>query len=89
MLKYFVYVIENCSDKSWYIGYTSDINNRLVNHNTHSGGEYTKKRSDKWKMIYYEAYINKTDALSREKFLKSGSGRVFIKKQIKNYLAHP
>ncbi len=35
---------------------------------------------------YYEAYLNKMDAIGREKFLKSGSGRRYINKQLKNYL---
>jgi len=39
-----------------------------------------------WKLIYAEAYLHKDDAMGREKFLKSGSGRKFLKKQLKNYL---
>jgi len=39
------------------------------------------------KLIYFEAYLNQSDALGREKFLKSGSGHRFIKKQLNNYLA--
>lgn len=37
-------------------------------------------------MIYYEAYLNREDATGREKFLKSGSGRRFLKKQLKQYI---
>lgn len=37
------------------------------------------------KLIYYEAYTEKEDAQGREKFLKSGSGKRFIKKQLKHY----
>ena len=41
-------------------------------------------------LIYYEAYLEEEDALGREKFLKSGSGRRFLKKQLRHYLAkHP
>ncbi|HJN84915.1 MAG TPA: hypothetical protein QF873_01175 [Patescibacteria group bacterium] len=36
--------------------------------------------------MYYEAYRNKMDALGREKFLKSGAGRRFVKKQVRHYL---
>jgi len=39
-----------------------------------------------WKLIYFEAYLNKKDALGREKFLKEGSGRKYMKKQLKHYL---
>jgi len=48
------------------------------------GGKTTK--TDKWKLIYYEAYLNKNDALGRERFLKSGSGRRFLKNQLRHYL---
>lgn len=87
MINYFVYVLENSVDRSWYVGFTSDIDKRLDNHNTHTGGQYTKNKSGHWKLIYYEGYVNKVDAINREKFLKSGSGKMFIRKQIRLYLA--
>ena len=40
-----------------------------------------------WKLIYYEAYLNQHDALGREKYLKSGAGRRFLKAQLRNYFA--
>ncbi len=40
-----------------------------------------------WRLIYYEAYLNQEDALGREKYLKSGSGRRFLKAQLRHYLA--
>ena len=40
-----------------------------------------------WKLIYYEAYPNQEDALGRERYLKSGSGRRFLKAQLRHYLA--
>ncbi len=85
---HYVYVIENDIDKSWYIGYSQRVRSRLREHNNKSGGRYTKKIKGKWKLIYFEGYVNKKDALGREKFLKSGSGRQFIKKQIKHYIAN-
>ncbi len=39
-----------------------------------------------FELMYYEAYRNKMDALGREKFLKSGAGRRFVKKQVRHYL---
>ena len=40
-----------------------------------------------WKLIYYEAYLNQADALGRERYLKSGAGRRFLKAQLRNYFA--
>ena len=81
---YFVYVIESESSGSWYIGYTENIETRLDKHNHHANTS-TAHRGP-WKLIYYEAYLDKGDALGREKFLKSGSGWKFLKKQIARYL---
>jgi len=84
---FYVYAIENSIDKSWYIGFSEDIDRRVLEHNQKIGGEYTSKKSGRWKLIYYEAYLSKRDALGREKFLKSGSGRKFLNKQMTNYLS--
>lgn len=84
---YYVYVIENDQDLSWYIGFTSDLKNRLKEHNS-GKSSYTAKKKGKWRIIYAECYLSRKDALGREKFLKSGSGRMFLKKQMKNYLGN-
>jgi putative endonuclease len=83
---FFVYLLQNKLDKSWYIGYTSNLKKRLERHIAGNGAQ-TTARKPFWKLIYFEAYTSKFDALGREKFLKSGSGRNYLKKQLKNYLA--
>ena len=81
---YFVYLLESSINNKWYIGYTpAKVLNRLVQHN--KGKVQSTKAFKPWKIIYYEAYINRSDALGRERFLKSGAGRRFLKKQLKNY----
>lgn len=84
---YCVYLLENQVDKSWYIGFTTNLKRRIFEHNNKQGGRTTKIKQGKWKLIYAEAYIEKQDALGREKFLKGGSGYTYLKKQLKNYLA--
>jgi len=81
---FYVYILESIKYRTWYIGYTKDIENRIIKHNR--GDNYSTKAKRPWKLIYYEAYLNKYDALGRERFLKSGAGHRFIKKQIRNYL---
>lgn len=83
---YYVYLIESQDDKSWYIGYSANLKQRIKNHLVGDGGKTTSLKHN-WRLIYYEAYISKKDAQNRELFLKSGSGRVFLKKQLKNYLS--
>lgn len=82
---HYVYLLECREDKSWYIGQTDDLRDRVKRHNDGSGARTTSRKGN-WKLIYYEAYLIRADALGREKFLKSGSGRTYLKKQLKNYL---
>ncbi len=74
---YYVYVLKSAKTGKLYKGSTADLKLRLAKHNT--GGVSSTKAFVPWKLIYYEAFINKTDALREEKFLKSGKGRDRIK----------
>jgi putative endonuclease len=85
MWMYYVYILRNNFEKL-YIGYTPDLKRRINDHQKGYGCRTTSLRSN-WKLIYHEAYLSKQDAFGREKFLKSGSGRKYIKKQLKNYFA--
>ena len=80
---HYVYVLHSEKDKKLYTGYTNNIKRRFEEHKT-GKVESTKNRRP-LKLIYYEAYIEKTDAQNREVFLKSGSGKNFLKKQLKIY----
>ena len=82
---YWIYVLECGDDKTWYIGYTSNLKKRLGEHQSGNGSKTTKKKVN-WKIIYCEGYLDIRDAKGREIFLKSGSGRKFLKKQMRNYL---
>lgn len=81
---YYVYLLQSKKDNGWYLGYTSDLKRRLHEHNR--GDNTSTSYRGELVLIYYEAYLNKLDAIGRERFLKSGSGRRFLKKQLKNYL---
>ncbi len=81
---YHVYLLEGQTTGKHYIGYTTDMGRRLMEHNNHKNVSTSK--DFRWKLIYCETYLNKMDAIGREKFLKSGSGWRFLKKQIHHYL---
>lgn len=70
--------------KCFYIGYTNDLSNRVKKHQRKIVTA-TKKYTD-IELVYYEASISKTDAINREKTLKTGFGRAFIKNRIKSFL---
>ncbi len=81
---HYAYILRN-KDESLYIGYSSNLKQRISDHFNGKGCKTTKSKED-WKLIYYEAYLTKEDAVGREKFLKGGSGRKYINKQLKHYL---
>ena len=82
---YYVYCLESQKNFKLYIGYTSDLKKRLQDHNDQIGGDFTSKNGP-WKLIYYEAYITKNDAMAQEQYYKTGFGRETLKKKIKIYL---
>lgn len=85
---YFTYVLRCIDNKrgrvEFYTGLSEILPNRLEDHRTKS--VKTTKSFDKIELVYYEACLNKTDAIKREKQLKTGFGRGYIKRRIDNYL---
>ena len=85
---FYVYVLRSEADSGLYIGYSSDLKKRLAQHKR--GAAAATSYRGPWKLIYYEAYLEQGDALGREKYLKSGGGRRFLRAQLSHYLAkHP
>ena len=68
---YFVYVLKSDKDQSTYIGCTTDIERRLIEHN--EGRTRSIKHKVPFRLVYYEAYLDKTTALKREIKLKKSS----------------
>ena len=81
---YYVYILYSTKFHKLYIGFTSDLRKRVKAHN--SGQSPATKPYIPYKLIFYEAFLDKRDALHRETYLKSGYGRRSIQKMIKNYL---
>jgi len=77
-----VYVLHSPSHNKIYIGYTSDIDKRLLSHNSLATKGYTIKFRP-WVLIYSETFSSKSEAMKREKQLKSARGRQFIHSLIK------
>ena len=85
---FYVYVLRSESDLGLYIGFSNNLRIRLKQHK--GGQAFAASYRGPWKLIYYEAYRNRDDALGRERYLKSGGGRRFLKTQLRNYLRdHP
>ena len=82
---WYAYILENSESKRIYIGSTSDLRRRLKEHNQKRGGACTRKQKGNFKLIFYEAYLEKKDALKAENFFKSGYGREVLKDKLENY----
>ena len=82
-MMHYVYVLQSETDSGLYIGMSGDLKRRLEDHQL--GESRSTKGRRPWKLIYYEAYLQKSDADGREVFLKSGGGRRFLDKQLKNH----
>lgn len=64
----YTYILR-CYDGTYYCGWTNNLENRLKTHNTGKGSKYTKARLPV-KLIYYETYDTKEEAMSREWYIK-------------------
>jgi len=82
---FYVYVLHSEADQGLYVGFSSNLSERLKYH--HSGESRATASRRPLCLIYYEAYVSREDAEGRERFLKSGGGRRFLDKQLKYYFA--
>jgi putative endonuclease len=81
-MAFHAYVLQ--SDEGYhYTGHTKDLDFRLVRHylkTTH----YTKKGTN-WSIVYSKEFATRAEAMKYEKWLKSGVGRQWLKKNIKDW----
>jgi putative endonuclease len=78
---HYVYILYSKKDRKLYIGCTNNLRKRVRLHN--EGKVESTKLRRPLVPIYYEAYIDKLDAFAREKWLKTGWGRNYIKRVLK------
>ncbi|MCK5059582.1 MAG: GIY-YIG nuclease family protein [Candidatus Pacebacteria bacterium] len=81
---FYVYVLRSEKNRELYIGYTSNLKNRLQEHN--QGLNLSTKRYVPWRLIYYEASIEEKDAVRREKYLKTTQGGRLLRRRLKEFL---
>jgi len=77
---YYVYVIRSEKHNTNYVGSSNDIEKRLREHNA-GKCRYTSGRLP-WALVYQESFGTRSEAMRREKFLKTGQGRKFLKEKI-------
>lgn len=81
---FYVYVLKSAKSRQLYTGSTDDLRKRLSQHN--KGQSAWTRSGVPWDLIYYEASLNRDDAYNREKYLKTGFGKRYLKARLKCFL---
>jgi putative endonuclease len=77
---FFAYVIKSLTKDYYYKGYCENLEKRLSQHN--SGMTASIKAYAPFKIVYYECFETKEEAIKREKYFKSAAGRRYLKSKI-------
>ena len=81
---YYTYILYSLKDEKLYIGSTSDLKRRVREHN--NGSNTSTKPRRPLKLIYYEAHLDKKDAMRRESYFKTDKGKSTIKQMLREAL---
>ena len=79
----YVYILKSKLNADLYVGCTNNLEKRIQLHN--SKKVQSTKTKAPYTLIHYEAFIHPKDAFERERYLKTGWGKTFIKKNLFNY----
>jgi len=81
---FFVYILISLKDNNFYIGFTTNMENRLKDHN--AGRNLSTKGRRPFKLLYYEAHLSKLDAQRRERYFKTTKGKSTLKQVTRSSL---
>jgi len=79
--KFYTYVIYSKTYNKIYTGYSADLSRRIESHNSQNNRGWTRNFKP-WEIVHFEEFNTKSEAMSREKELKSYKGREFIRNHI-------
>lgn len=75
----YVYLIESVHQRQQhYVGMTHDLKQRLIDHN--EGKSSHTRKFKPWRLVAYTGFADESTAADYEKYLKSGSGKTFLKR---------
>ena len=77
---FYVYILQSEKDKSFYTGFTTDLDARIKKHNSKEV-KYSSTKSP-FILVWYCVFTDKSKALAFEKYLKQGSGFAFSRKHL-------
>ena len=82
-MPFIVYILYSNKLDKYYTGYCTDISSRVNKHNF--GSTPSTKPGIPWKLVYYEEFSTKTDAIKRELEIKKKKSRKYIEYLISNF----
>lgn len=82
---HYTYILKSENDGNLYTGCTNDLRKRLRQHQ--SGKVVATVERLPVQLVYYEASLNQQDAFAREKYLKSGMGKRYVRNRLKRFLS--
>ncbi|HMO61281.1 MAG TPA: GIY-YIG nuclease family protein [Ferruginibacter sp.] len=84
--KFYTYILQSLKDFSFYIGQTDDLDKRVCKHND----GFSKYSSSKipMRLVYFEVFATRTEALKREKEIKNKKSRQYIQYLIEQKLVY-
>jgi putative endonuclease len=82
---YYTYVLRSRKDGKFYTGSTNNLRKRFDEHN--NGMVSSTKNRRAFELIYYEACFDEQDVRAREKYLKSGMGKRYLRNRLKRFLS--
>ena len=80
-MEFVVYILYSRRFETKYVGYTSDLINRFRSHNYLAAKGFTVKFRP-WEVVHVEFFETKSEAMRRERYLKSGVGREWINENV-------
>jgi putative endonuclease len=80
-MPFYVYILQSLKDKTYYVGSTSNLKDRVERHNQ-GRVNYTKPKRP-WKLVYTEEHPDRSSAAKRESSIKAHKRRAFIETLIK------
>lgn len=80
-MEWYTYILYSSGIDRYYVGSTDDLQWRLERHNS-GWGKYTK-RGIPWKIVYYESFSSKSEAIKRENEIKNMKSRKYIESLIR------
>ncbi len=79
---YHVYLLYSSSSDRYYVGYTTDLAQRVSEHNSGSGARWTRGKGP-WALVYYEYFDSESEARKREVSIKKKKRRAYLEWLIK------